>query len=116
MRDDDGLRIRHMLDAANEALTFARGRTRADLDSDRMLALALVKCIEIIGEAAARVTAAGRQAHPTIPWANIVAMRNRLIHAYFDIDMDRVWDTLVDDLPPLVSALRAVQTEDEPAQ
>jgi len=76
-----------MPDAAREAQDFARGRSQPDLADNRMLALALVKSIEIIGEAAARVGEESRTAHPEIPWAAIVAMRNRLIHAYFDVDL-----------------------------
>lgn len=97
----DLLRVRHMLDAAREALLFARGRTRASLDEDRMLLHALVRCVEIIGEAAARVSPDFQKAHPEVPWAAIVAMRNRLIHAYFDVDNDRVWETITEDLPGL---------------
>ncbi len=105
MLNHDLIRVHHMLDAATEALAFASDRTRAHLEDDRMLVLSLVKSIEIIGEAAARVSVTFRAAHPEIPWAVIVAMRNRLIHAYFDVDLDRVWDTIVDDLPPLVARL-----------
>jgi uncharacterized protein with HEPN domain len=94
-----------MLDAAREAISFATGRSRQDLDQDRMRALALVKCIEIIGEAAATMSDEARAEYPQIPWRSIVAMRNRLIHAYFNIDLDRVWDTVVDDLPELLAAL-----------
>ena len=94
-----------MVDAAREALSFAASRGRADLDTDRQLVLALVKCIEIVGEAATQTTTATRAELPDIPWPSIVAMRHRLVHAYFDIDHDRVWDTIVGDLPPLVAAL-----------
>ena len=97
-----------MLDAAREALQFVRGRTRLDLDKDRMLALSLVKLVEIIGEAAGKVSTASQEEHGEIPWHAIVAMRNRLIHAYFDIDLDRVWDTVTDDLPPLVNQLERI--------
>jgi len=95
-----------MVDAAREAMSFATGRTRADLDTDRQLVLAMVKCIEIVGEAATQTTAATRAALPEIPWPSIVAMRHRLVYAYFDIDHDRVWDTVSGDLPPLVDALQ----------
>jgi uncharacterized protein with HEPN domain len=108
MRKDDRIRMQHMLDAAKEAVSFANIGTRADLDKDRMLTLSIVKSVEIIGEAASKVTPEGRKAHPEIPWADIVAMRNRLIHVYFDIDLDRVWDTTTDDLPPLIAALERV--------
>lgn len=105
MRKDDLIRVRHMLEAAEEAVSFASNRTRTDLDNDRMRTLSIVKSVELIGEAASRVSKEGRDEHPEIPWTDIVAMRNRLIHVYFDIDLDRVWDTVTDDLPPLITAL-----------
>ncbi|WP_242359887.1 DUF86 domain-containing protein [Anaeromyxobacter sp. SG17] len=94
-----------MLDAAREAMSFAAGRSRGDLERDRMLVLAIVKDVEIIGEAAARVSPAMQASHPEIPWAQIIATRNRLIHAYFDVDLQVVWDTVTDDLPQLVRLL-----------
>ena len=113
MRKDDAIRVRHMLDAAQEARSFAQNRTRDDLNNDRMLVLSLVKSIEIIGEAAAKITKESQQQHPKIPWPSIIAMRNRLIHAYFDIDLDRVWDTINDDLPPLINALESILQQEE---
>jgi len=94
-----------MLDAAREAVSFVEGKKRSDLDADRMLTLSVLKCIEIIGEAASKVTKQSRDRQTEIPWANIVGMRNRLTHVYFDIDLDRVWDTVTDDLPPLITTL-----------
>lgn len=108
MRKDDLIRIRHMLDAAGEAVTFARDKTRPDLDKNRMLTLSIIKAIELIGEAASQVSKESRDLHPEIPWAVIITMRNRLIHAYFDIDLDRVWDTVTDDLPPLITVLERI--------
>jgi uncharacterized protein with HEPN domain len=104
-----------MVDAGREAVRFTQGRPRADLDGDRVLALALVKPLEIVGEAAARVTPESRQAHPDVPWRDVVAMRNRLIHGSFDVDLDRVWDTVTDDLPPLLAQLDAVVAAAPPA-
>ena len=84
-------------------------RIRVDLiwmaTGNRQLTLCLVKCIEIIGEAATKITAETRGIYPEIPWGEIMTMRHRLIHGYFDIDLDRVWDTITDDLPPLVKHL-----------
>jgi uncharacterized protein with HEPN domain len=108
MLKPDTIRLRHMLDAARETLGFAQGKQRADLDRDRMFVLAVVRCIEVIGEAASTVSAEVRTRHPQVPWANIVGMRNRLIHAYFDVDLNRVWDTITDDLPPLVQELERI--------
>ena len=108
MNVDDRVWLRHMLDAAKEAIAFAQGETREALDEDRKLLLAIIKSIEIIGEAAARVSESCKATHSQIPWPQIVGMRNRLIHAYFDIDLDRVWDTVIDDIPTLVEQLEAI--------
>ena len=111
MRRSDAIRLRHMLDAAEEAIGFVRGRTRQDLDHDRMLVLALMKDIEIIGEAAYQVTQETRQSLPEIPWEDIVGMRHRLVHAYFDINLDILWATVQEDLPALLTILRKVLEE-----
>ena len=104
----DRIRLQHMLDAAREAVASARARTRANLERERIWALGLVKCIEIIGEAAARVSVDTRNQYPQIPWAQIVGMRNRLVHVYFDLDLDQVWSAVTEDLPPLVSELESI--------
>ena len=90
MRPDDQIRLQHMLDACREASSFVAGRRRTDLGQDRMLLLALAKCIEILGEAASHVSGETRAMIPDIPWRSVIAMRNRLIHGYFDVDPDIV--------------------------
>jgi len=105
MRSDERIRLRHMLDAAREAMRSSSTRTRESLERDRVWTLGLVKCVEIIGEAAAKVSVETQGECPQIPWAQIVAMRNRLVHAYFDIDLDQVWKTVNEDLPPLAKEL-----------
>lgn len=100
-----------MADAAREAMGYAAGRSRSDLDQDTMLARALVNCLAVVGEAAARVTPETRARDESIPWAQIVGMRNRLIHAYFDIDQDEVWRTVTEDLPTLANRLQALLDE-----
>jgi uncharacterized protein with HEPN domain len=97
-----------MLDAAREAHSFVQNRTRGSLDTSRQLCLALVKSIEIIGEAAAKVTPAGRELVSQIPWQSIIGMRNRLIHAYFDINLDILWKTVTEDIPPLITELEKI--------
>lgn len=94
MRKHDEVRLRHMIEAACEAVSFAHGRARGDLDSDRQLLLSLVKDIEIVGEAAAQISESTRSELASIPWPRIVAMRNRLVHAYFSINLDIVWKTV----------------------
>ncbi len=97
-----------MLDATNEALEFVQGKQRSDLDTDRKLVLSLVKELEIIGEAAGKVSAEIRTQYGAIPWQDISGMRNRLIHAYFDVDSDVVWSTVTKDLPILQADLEKI--------
>jgi uncharacterized protein with HEPN domain len=105
MPPDDRVRILHMIEAAETVANFIAGRDRAALDQDRMLLFALVRAIEILGEAASKVSAQTRQAAPGVPWSQITAMRNRLIHAYFDIDRDILWKTAGEEIPLLRSLL-----------
>jgi uncharacterized protein with HEPN domain len=109
---DDSARLRHMRDAAREAISFARGKQRADLDNDRQLALAILKCIEIVGEASAAISTETTSRYPEIPWRQIRGMRNRLVHGYYEIDLDVVWDTVVHDLGPLLVALERITGND----
>ena len=113
MHKADLLRIRHMFESGSEAISFANGRKREDLKTDRMLTLSLLKSIEIVGEAAARVSAETRAEFDKIPWSSIVGMRNHLVHGYFDIDLDRVWGTVTEDLPALVDELEAILGEED---
>jgi uncharacterized protein with HEPN domain len=112
MSPDDRVRVAHMVEAAEQALAFVAGRERADLDRDPMLRLALARTVEVLGEAAAKVSEAGRAELPAVPWAPIVGMRNRLIHAYFDINRDILWDTVELALPRLLRQLKPILGED----
>ena len=112
MRRNDEIRLQHMLDAAREAVSFVQGQIRSDLDNDRRLVLALIKDIEIVGEAATQITEPTRSSLPEIPWQQIRGMRNRLAHAYFDINLDTVWQTVVEDLPGLIRLLESVISTD----
>lgn len=94
-----------MIEAAEQALGFLQGRQRADLDTDSMLCLALTRAVEIVGEAASQVSDAGRGELPAVPWPQIVGMRNRLVHACFDVNRSLLWDTVQLALPPLVVQL-----------
>jgi uncharacterized protein with HEPN domain len=97
-----------MLDHAREAAAMARGKARADLDSDRQLNLALVRLLEIVGEAAGRLSPEERAKYPAVPWQDIVGLRNRLIHGYDFVDFDILWQIISRDLPPLISALEKI--------
>jgi len=112
-RHDDRVRLRHMLDHAREAVAMITGKGRTDLQRQRMLELALVRLIEIVGEAAARVSPEGQAEYSFIPWREVVGMRNRLVHGYDSIDLDVLWDTIEDDLPPLIDELERILDEDE---
>jgi uncharacterized protein with HEPN domain len=87
-------------------MSFVAGRVREDLDRDRMLLFAVVRAIEVIGEAASKITQETRSANPEIPWSAIVGMRNRLVHAYFDINRDVVWAAVTREVPELLRLLR----------
>ena len=102
------VRLRHMCDHALEAMQMLGDATLEELRGDRKLQLALVQLIEIVGEAASRIPADVRLAHPTVPWQSAADMRNKLIHAYDVIDYEIVFDTVKDDLPVLVQQLREV--------
>jgi uncharacterized protein with HEPN domain len=97
--------MHQMLEHAREAVEMIRGRTRPELRTNRMLQLALVHLVQVVGEAATRVSPAGQTRHPEIPWGRAVATRNRMVHGYDRIDYDVVWDTIAEDFPPLVAAL-----------
>lgn len=95
---DDMVRLRHMLDHACEAAEFVRNKSRNDLDTDRVLSLALVRLLEIVGEAANRVSNDLQAQYPQIAWRQIVSLRNRLIHGYDAVDMDILWQILQQDI------------------
>ena len=113
MNASDEIRLRHMLDAASTALRLSQGRTRSDLDEDEGLILSLTKAVEMIGEAARHVSELTRERTPAIPWAQIIAMRNRLVHVYFDIDPEVLWQTVRCDLPSLVAQLEPLLRDAE---
>lgn len=104
----DLVRIKHMLDGIEEIQSFIQGKTRDDLDNNRMLSLSIVHLLEIIGEAANRVTPEFQHKYGHIPWKSIVGMRNRLIHGYYDIDLDIVWKTAVQEIPLLHKDLKKI--------
>lgn len=107
MSPEDIVRLRHMLDAARKAVAFSTGRQRSDLDLDEMFGLAITRLLEILGEAAKMVSPAGRSACPHIPWKQLAGTRDRLIHAYFNVNFDIVWQILTSDLPALIPQIEA---------
>ena len=108
MQDEDLIRVRHMIESAEAALRFVAGRTRLDLDADQMLLFAVVRAVEILGEAAGKVSLGTRAAHGDIPWPAIIGMRNRLVHAYFNINLDVVWTAATKEIPALLPRPQAL--------
>jgi uncharacterized protein with HEPN domain len=102
---DDRVYIEHMIDRANKAIDFVAGLSREDFDNNEQLRLAITHLLQIVGEAARRVSMEFRDTHPEIPWKAIVGMRSKVVHDYLNVDEDIVWDTVKNDLAPLVLAL-----------
>jgi len=105
---DDATRLRHIVESAQKAAHFARGKSSEDFVTDEMLLLAVTRLLEIIGEAGASISDEFKARHAEIPWRKMSGMRNRLIHGYFDVEPRLVWETVVEDLPPLVRRVEAV--------
>jgi uncharacterized protein with HEPN domain len=112
MLAEDRVRLRHMVEAGESAVQFVAGHQRADLDEDRMLLFALVRAIEVLGEAASKISEETRATHAGIPWRAIIGMRNRLIHAYFEINTEIVWQTVTQEIPALLPPLRKLGTDE----
>ena len=108
---DDTVRLRHMLEHAREAVVLSEGKSRPSLNAERTLELSLTRLVEIVGEAAARVSRAGQDLHSEIPWAEIIGLRNRLVHGYDAVDLDILWDIIEIDLPPLITSLEKIVTD-----
>lgn len=105
---DPEIPLRQILSHAIEAVQIVDGRTRADLDRDRMLNLALSRLLEIIGEAANRVPDEIQAKYPDLPWLQMIGARNRLIHGYDSVDFDILWNIVAKDLPELIVKLEAI--------
>lgn len=111
-RRDDHISLQQMRDHAREVLAFSAGKDLNDLETDRVLALAMVRLLEVIGEAATRVSNGMRSQHPTIPWSQIVSLRNRLIHGYDSVDLSIVMAIIRDDIPHLYRELDTILEDD----
>ena len=108
-RRDDSVSLQDMLSHATEAVELLGDRSLDQLKNDRVLQLALTRLIEVVGEAANRVSQAGRQQRADVPWPEVIGMRNRLIHGYDVVDVSLLWDTVRTDLPPLIQTLKRIR-------
>ena len=114
-RENDWLRLRHMLDAAHLASGFVDTNDRRTVEANPLLQRGLAGTIQDIGEAASNVTREFRLDHPDIPWRDITDMRNFLVHVYFETDLELLWKTILEDLPPLIAQLEAIIASDDAA-
>lgn len=113
MRHDDRMRVLHMIEAGETALSFCDGMSRQAFQADDRTVRAVVQCLMVIGEAANQVTEPTRRQIDALPWQAIVGMRNRLIHAYFEINVDLVWEVVARQLSPMLHTLRLWLSEQE---
>jgi uncharacterized protein with HEPN domain len=106
--EQDLQRLYHIWDAATQAQLYLGTRNREALEADAMLQDALVRRLEVIGEAAAGVSIPCREIYAFLPWRVMIGMRNRLIHAYFDVNLTTVWLTVTEDLPGLIASIEPI--------
>ena len=104
-QDNDQIRLQHMLDAAKKIIDYTQGKTRQDLETNEMLSFAILRLLEVVGEAAKGISKNLRDENPTLPWRQIAGTRDRLIHGYFDVDMDVVWAIVSVDIPAIIPEL-----------
>ena len=112
-RRDDSVPLRYMLDHAREGVAFVAGKSRPDIDRERVLQLALTRVIEIVAEAARRVSDEGRARVPDIPWQTVVGARNRVIHGYDSVNYDVVWHIITVEFPRLIESLERQFPKDQ---
>ncbi len=108
MYKDEWIYIAHMLEMSQKAVNLIEGIDRHDYDQDETLRLALTHLVQVIGEAAQRVSLESRGAYPDVPWKEIVGMRNRIVHDYLNVDEDVIWEVIRQDLPPLITVLEKI--------
>lgn len=108
MKHDDKIRLRHMYDACQKVVAFCKGCSLESFCADEKLSLAVVRLLEVVGEAAVQISDNFQEQHPEIPWREISGTRNRLIHGYFDVDMRIVWQIASTDIPALFEQLKTL--------
>jgi uncharacterized protein with HEPN domain len=113
MLKDDLLYLVHMLDTARRAYDKVQDIDRDVYDSDENLRLALAHLVQVIGEAARRVSPQTCTAHPDILWREIIGMRHKIVHDYMSLDEDILWQVVTEDLPPLIEALERLVPPEE---
>ena len=108
MPKDDLVYVGHMLDTARKVADKVQGIRRSDFDADENLRITLAHLIQVIGEAARRVSPAFQTTHPEIPWPAIIGMRHKVVHDYMNVDDDVVWQTATREMAKLAAQLQAL--------
>ncbi len=106
MNNRDNIRLDHMLKCCTNIAIFVKGKRKTQFSHDLLLNSAVRHQLEILGEAANSVTVKTQNKLPNIPWKQIIGLRNRLIHEYFDVDYDIIWLTIKEGLPPLIIEIK----------
>jgi uncharacterized protein with HEPN domain len=113
MQSKDRIRVQHILDEAGEVFKYTEGISFDEFVEDGKTVRAVIRSIEVIGEAASKISIEFRKEHPDVPWQKIIGMRNRLIHVYFDIDYNIIWQTVKENLPPLIEQMQSILKDSE---
>ena len=108
----DHSRLQHIIEAIDRVIEFMEGKNELDLSSNSMLFFAVVKNIEIIGEAAYKLTKEFKENHPQTPWRQIIAMRHILVHGYYQVTASEIYNVYIQDLPILHSSIQAYMKEE----
>jgi uncharacterized protein with HEPN domain len=111
MHKDDAYLLDILL-AARKVLKYTKGMKQGEFDGNELVQDAVMRQLEIMGEAAGRISEEYRKAHPEIPWHKIIGMRNQIIHEYFRINRQVVWDTIHNDLPDLIRLIEPLVPEE----
>ncbi len=108
MKKDDRVYLRHILDAIHRVQEYLAGVSYDQFSQNHLLQDGVVRQLEIIGEAARNLSSSFESAHPELPWNKMIGIRNRLIHAYFEVNLRIVWDTVQGDLPSLEAQIEYI--------